>query len=100
MYLSSDVVNEIVNDPGSLKLGGQEKRITAFFTDIESFSTLSEKVSPEHLVYILNRYLTVMSDIVLEQRGTIDKYIGDAIVSFLARRLIFPTMRSTPAKLP
>jgi len=87
MYLSSDVVNEIVSDPSKLKLGGQEKQITALFTDIKSFSTLSEQVSPEHLVQILNKYLTVMSDIVLEQKGTIDKYIGDAIVSFFGAPL-------------
>ncbi len=87
MYLSSDVVNEIVADPSKLKLGGQEKKITALFTDIKSFSTLSEQVSPEHLVHILNKYLTVMSDLVLEQKGTIDKYIGDAIVSFFGAPL-------------
>jgi len=87
MYLSSDVVNEIVSDPSKLKLGGQEKQITALFTDIKSFSTLSEQVSPEHLVQILNKYLTVMSDLVLEQKGTIDKYIGDAIVSFFGAPL-------------
>lgn len=90
MYLSSDVVNEIVNDPSRLKLGGQEKRITALFTDIKSFSTLSEKVTPEHLVQILNKYLTVMSDLVLEQKGTIDKYIGDAIVSFFGAPIDLP----------
>lgn len=81
-YLSSDVVDEIVNDPSKLKLGGQEKVITALFTDIKSFSSLSEKVTPEHLVQILNKYLTRMSDLVLDQKGTIDKYIGDAIVAF------------------
>ncbi len=90
MYLSSDVVNEIVADPSKLKLGGQEKQITALFTDIKSFSTLSEKVTPEHLVHILNKYLTVMSDLVLEQKGTIDKYIGDAIVSFFGAPLDLP----------
>jgi len=90
MYLSSDVVDEIVEDPSILRLGGQEKRITALFTDIKSFSSLSEKVSPERLVEILNRYLTVMSDIVLEQKGTIDKYIGDAIVSFFGAPLDLP----------
>jgi len=90
MYLSSDVVNQIVEDPSLLKLGGQEKQITALFTDIKSFSTLSEKVTPEHLVQILNRYLTVMSDIVLEQKGTIDKYIGDAIVSFFGAPIDLP----------
>ena len=90
MYLSSDVVNQIVEDPTLLRLGGHEKQITALFTDIKSFSTLSEKVTPEHLVEILNRYLTVMSDIVLEQKGTIDKYIGDAIVSFFGAPLDLP----------
>ncbi len=90
MYLSSDVVNQIVADPSLLKLGGQERRITALFTDIKSFSTLSEKVTPEHLVEILNRYLTIMSDIVLEQKGTIDKYIGDAIVSFFGAPIELP----------
>jgi len=90
MYLSSDVVNQIVENPSLLKLGGQEKHITALFTDIKSFSTLSEKVTPEHLVEILNRYLTIMSDLVLEQKGTIDKYIGDAIVSFFGAPIDLP----------
>ncbi len=89
-YLSADVVDQIVSHPEALKLGGQEKRITALFTDIKSFSSLSEKVTPEHLVQILNKYLTVMSDIVLEQRGTIDKYIGDAIVSFFGAPIDLP----------
>jgi adenylate cyclase len=89
-YLSPDVVDQIVDNPGLLKLGGQEKQITALFTDIKSFSTLSEKVTPEHLVQILNRYLTVMSDIVLEEKGTIDKYIGDAIVSFFGAPIDLP----------
>ena len=82
VYLSDDVVNQIVLDPRHLALGGVAKRITALFTDIKSFSTLSEKISPEHLVSVLNIYLTRMSDIILEEKGTIDKYIGDAIVSF------------------
>lgn len=82
VYLSDDVVNQIVLDPSHLALGGVAKRITALFTDIKSFSTLSEKISPEHLVSVLNIYLTQMSDIILEEKGTIDKYIGDAIVSF------------------
>jgi adenylate cyclase len=89
-YLSADVVDQIVDNPELLKLGGQEKQITALFTDIKSFSTLSEKVTPEHLVQILNKYLTVMSNIVLDQKGTIDKYIGDAIVSFFGAPLDLP----------
>lgn len=81
-YLSEDIISEIINDPSKLTLGGQEKNITALFTDIRSFSTLSEKVTPEQLVGILNKYLTKLSDKVLESHGTIDKYIGDAIVAF------------------
>jgi len=89
-YLSADVVDQIVENPQILKLGGQERQITALFTDIKSFSSLSEKVTPEHLVQILNKYLTVMSNIVLEEKGTIDKYIGDAIVSFFGAPIDLP----------
>jgi len=81
-YLSENIVKEIVNNPEKLSLGGDEKYITAFFTDIKDFSSLSEKLSPKMLVAILNEYLTVHSNIILELGGTIDKYIGDAIVAF------------------
>lgn len=87
VYLSKNVVDEIVKDPAKLALGGQEKRITALFTDIRSFSTLSEKITPTHLVQVLNEYLTIMSDLILDERGTVDKYIGDAIVSFFGAPL-------------
>ena len=81
-YLSAEVVNEIVSDPKKLSLGGEEKNITAIFTDVRGFSTISEKVTPSQLVSFLNRYLTLLSDIILENRGTIDKYEGDAIIGF------------------
>ena len=87
-YVSKDVVNEIIKDPSkALKLGGEEKNITALFTDIRKFSTFSELVSPEKLVSILNDYLGILSDVILENKGTIDKYIGDAIVSFFGAPL-------------
>ncbi len=82
-YVSADVVNEIVNDPAKLKLGGEEKNITAIFTDIRSFSTISEKVTPTELVSFLNQYLSLLSDIILDNGGTIDKYEGDAIIAFV-----------------
>ena len=81
-FLSEDVVDILVKDPNLLKLGGEEFNSTAIFTDIEAFSTLSEKLSPSQLVSLLNRYLTLLSDIILENRGTIDKYEGDAIIGF------------------
>ncbi|MBN2627336.1 MAG: adenylate/guanylate cyclase domain-containing protein, partial [Spirochaetales bacterium] len=81
-YLSPDVISEIVADPSKLKLGGEKRELTALFTDIKGFSTFSEKLDPEELVRLLNLYLTSMSDIILELRGTIDKYEGDAIIAF------------------
>lgn len=89
-YLSKDVVNEIMNDPSKLHLGGEDKHMTALFTDIKSFSTFSETVSPEELVSILNVYLGSLSDRILAEGGTIDKYIGDAIVSFFGAPLEMP----------
>ncbi len=81
-YLSSDVINELLTDPQKLSLGGDKKYMTAMFTDVKGFSTISESLDPTELVSLLNEYLTDMSNIILEQRGTIDKYEGDAIISF------------------
>jgi energy-coupling factor transport system substrate-specific component len=93
-YLSEDVVEEIVSDPTRLQLGGVKRHMTAIFTDIRGFSGIAEKLPPEKLVDLLNHYLSTMSDVILEQKGTIDKYEGDAIIAFLARRWNFPTMPS------
>lgn len=81
-YLSEDVIKDIIDDPSKLQLGGEEKEITAFFTDVKGFSTISEKLTPNELVTLLNEYLTAMSDIALSHKGTIDKYEGDAIIGF------------------
>ena len=86
-YLSEDVVEEIVADPTRLKLGGIKRHMTAIFTDIKDFSGLAEGLDPAHLVDLLNHYLSSMSDIILEQKGTIDKYEGDAIISFFGAPL-------------
>lgn len=81
-YLSVDVIQEIINDPSKLKLGGEQKYMTAMFTDVQGFSTFSEKLSPQELVRLLNAYLTEMSNTIMDQKGTIDKYEGDAIICF------------------
>lgn len=81
-YLSPAVINEIIADPSKLNLGGEKREMTAIFTDIRGFSTISEKLDPADLVNLLNMYLTEMSNIVMENRGTIDKYEGDAIIAF------------------
>lgn len=81
-FLSKEVVDILVKSPDLLKLGGEEKNATAIFTDIRGFSTFSEKVTPTQLVSFLNKYLTLLSDIIMDNRGTIDKYEGDAIIGF------------------
>ncbi|MCL2802010.1 MAG: adenylate/guanylate cyclase domain-containing protein [Treponema sp.] len=82
-YLSPKVVDQLILDPSKLKLGGEKRELTAVFTDIRAFSTFSEALGdPAKLVELLNFYLTKMSDIILDNEGTIDKYIGDAIVGF------------------
>ena len=69
-------------DPNSLQLGGKRMNITVLFADIRGFTTYSEKLSPEKLVFTLNRYLAAMADAVLSQEGTIDKFMGDAIMAW------------------
>lgn len=86
-YLSNDVIQQILANPDQLRLGGQQKVMTAVFTDIKGFSTISEKMTPEELVFLLNQYLTGMSDIILDLKGTIDKYEGDAIIAFFGAPL-------------
>jgi adenylate cyclase len=81
-YLSPNIVAELIADPSKLNLGGEKRAMTALFTDLRSFSTISENMDPTHLVQILNKYLTIMSNILMGNQGTIDKYIGDAIVAF------------------
>jgi len=82
-YLSPKVIEQIIADPSQLKLGGEKREMTAIFTDVRSFSTISEALGdPEKLVELLNFYLTRMSNIVLDNQGTIDKYEGDAIIAF------------------
>jgi adenylate cyclase len=81
-YLSPLIINEIIDDPEKLNLGGEKREMTAIFTDIQGFSAISEKLDPVHLVRLLNRYLTTMSNIIMENLGTIDKYEGDAIIAF------------------
>lgn len=80
-YISASVVNELIKNPGMLKLGGERKVATAFFSDIKDFTTVSENLSPEALVAVLNEYLSVMTEIVFKYQGYLDKYAGDAIMA-------------------
>lgn len=80
-YVSTSVVNEVLKHPDKLKLGGEKKDLTVLFSDIRSFTTISEVMAPEELVRLLNEYLTIMTDIILKYDGTLDKYMGDAIMA-------------------
>lgn len=81
-YVAKDVLEEILANPASVKLGGEEREVTVFFSDIRGFTTLSESTTPQELVRVLNRYFTDMSSEVLLHKGVLDKYIGDAIMAF------------------
>lgn len=81
MYLSPVVIESLVEDPTKLKLGGERRQITAFFSDVAGFTSFSERMEPQELVAFLNVYLTEMTEIILSEGGTIDKYEGDAIIA-------------------
>jgi adenylate cyclase len=81
-YLPKDVAQEIMRDPDQLALHGEKTQIYALFTDLEGFTKLSHAITPETLSRLLNRYLDLMSDIVLKHGGTLDKFVGDALVTF------------------
>jgi len=88
-YLAPTVVEELTKDPRRLELGGETKELTAFFSDIASFSSFSEKLSPQDLVSLLNEYLTEMADIIVKHEGTVDKYEGDAVMAFYGAPIHF-----------
>ena len=81
-YLSPLVIEQLISNPEKLKLGGERREISIFFSDIQGFTSVSENLSPEKLTEFLNIYLTKMTDIILSSGGTIDKYEGDAIIAF------------------
>jgi adenylate cyclase len=81
-YVSADVVDFMMKNPDSLKLGGERKELSVLFSDIRGFTTISEKLPPDELSHVLNTYLTPMTDLVFQSGGTLDKYMGDAIMAF------------------
>jgi adenylate cyclase len=81
-YLSGDLLQELIDNPDSLNLGGEKKELSILFSDIRGFTTISESMSPEELIILLNRYFTPMTKSVLHNKGMLDKYIGDAVMAF------------------
>lgn len=97
-YLPRDVAAEILRDPESLALSGEKREIFCIFTDLEGFTKLSHAVTPETVARLLNNYLDRLSDVVLEHGGTIDKFVGDAVVAFWGAPLSRPDDGERAAK--
>ena len=81
-FLAASVVDQLIKDPERLKLGGEERELTVFFSDMSGFTTFSERMKPQQLVELINEYLTAMTDSIFLQEGTLDKYEGDAVMAF------------------
>ncbi len=81
-YVAPAVVNELLANPEKLELGGEVRELTLLFCDVRNFTTISERLSAHELTRFINELLTPLTDIILSHRGTIDKYMGDAIMAF------------------
>ena len=81
-YMSPDLVAQLAEDPSRLTLGGEMREMSVLFADIRGFTTISEQFDAEGLTKFINRYLTPMTNVILERKGTIDKYMGDCIMAF------------------
>jgi adenylate cyclase len=81
-YMSPKLVEELAKNPEKLKLGGEMRDMTLLFCDVRGFTTVSEQFTAEGLTQLINRFLTPMTDIIVEREGTIDKYMGDCIMAF------------------
>ena len=80
-YMAAEVVDEIMRNPEAIRLGGEKKELSILFSDIAGFTSISERLDPETLVELLNKYLSAMTDIILQHRGNVNKYLGDGIMA-------------------
>ena len=89
-YLAPEIIDEMYKNKTMPTLGGEARPITAYFTDIQGFSTFSEKLTADQLVELINEYLSAMTDILINEMGTLDKYEGDAIIAFFGAPMTVP----------
>ncbi len=89
-YVSPQIVQQMIEDPQRVGLGGEKRELTVMFTDIRGFTTISEQMASDQLVMFMNEYLTAMHDVVNQYDGTIDKYIGDAVMAFFGAPIALP----------
>ena len=80
-YMAAEVVDEIMQNPEAIRLGGEKKELSVLFSDIAGFTSISERMDPETLVELLNKYLSAMTEIILRHRGNVNKYLGDGIMA-------------------
>jgi adenylate cyclase len=92
-YVSKAIVDELLKDPSKIRLGGESKEVTILFSDVRGFTALSESMEAEAVVSLLNEYLTAMVDIVMANGGTLDKYVGDAVMAVWGSPLFDPGHR-------
>jgi adenylate cyclase len=97
-YVAPSVVEEIIKHPERLRLGGERRELTIFFCDIRDFTTLAETLDPEEVVSVLHGFLNPMSKIVVKHGGTIDKFMGDAIMALFGAPLQYPDHASRACK--
>jgi adenylate cyclase len=97
-YVAPSVVEEIIKNPERLRLGGERRELTIFFCDVRDFTSLSESLQPEEIVSILHGFLNPMSKIVVKHGGTIDKFMGDAIMALYGAPLQYPDHASRACK--
>ncbi len=88
-YVSPSIVDEILKHPDNVQLGGKKIRMSVFFSDVRNFTSFSEKLDPQVLSEILNEYLTPMTQIVFANKGTLDKYMGDAVMAFFGAPVFY-----------
>jgi adenylate cyclase len=89
-YVSPDVVDQLVDNPAALAFGGEVRDLTVLFTDIRDFTTYTERHPPQEVVHTLREYLTAMADQVIANKGTLDKFIGDAVMAIFGAPVRYP----------